>query len=203
MQFCFINYKHHAVYYVPMAYFIFNWRIIALQYCIGLCHTTTWISHEHVYVPSLSNLPPLPTPSQPSTLSQSTVWAPCAMQQIPVQLSSVALRCPTLCDPMNRSAPGLPVHHQLPEFTQTRVHRVGDAMQPSHPRLPPSPPAPSPPQQQGLFQWAICFTCVADMFQCCPLNRSHLLLPTLCPKSVLYVCVSILALQTGSSVPLF
>ena len=69
-----------------------------------------------------------------------------------VQFSSVAESCPTLCDPMNRSSPGLPVHHQLPEFTQTHVHRVGDAIQPSHPRSSPSPPAPNPSQHQGLFQ---------------------------------------------------
>ena len=56
-----------------------------------------------------------------------------------VQFSSVAQSCPTLCDPMNRSTPGLPVRHQLPEFTQTRVHRVSDAIQPSHPLLSPSP----------------------------------------------------------------
>ena len=54
---------------------------------------------------------------------------------------------------MNCSTPGLPVHHQLPEFTQTHVRRVGDAIQPSHPLLPPSPPAPNPSQHQGLFQW--------------------------------------------------
>ena len=54
---------------------------------------------------------------------------------------------------MNRSMPGLPVHHQLPEFTQTHVHRVGDAIQPSHPLLSPSPPAPNPSQHRGLFQW--------------------------------------------------
>ena len=59
--------------------------------------------------------------------------------------SSVAQSCPTLCDPMNRSTPGLPVHHQLPEFTQTHVHRVHDAIQPSHPLSSPSPPAPIPP----------------------------------------------------------
>ena len=53
--------------------------------------------------------------------------------------------CPTLCDPMNRRAPGLPVHHQLPEFTQTHVHPVSDAIQPSHPLSSPSPPAPIPP----------------------------------------------------------
>ena len=60
-----------------------------------------------------------------------------------VQFSSVAQSCPTLCNPMNCSTPGLPVHHQLPEFTQTHVHRVTDAIQPSHPRSSPSPPAPS------------------------------------------------------------
>ena len=60
--------------------------------------------------------------------------------------------CPTLCDPMNLSTPGLPVHHQLPEFTQTHVHRVGDAIQPSHHLLSPSPPAPNPSQHQSLFQ---------------------------------------------------
>ena len=62
-----------------------------------------------------------------------------------VQFSSVAQSCPTLCDPMNRSMPGLPVHHQLLEFTQTHVHQVGDAIQPSHPLSSPSPPVPIPP----------------------------------------------------------
>ena len=57
------------------------------------------------------------------------------------QFSSVAQSCPTLCNPMNRSTPGLPVHHQLLEFTQTHIHRVSDAIQPSHPLLSPSPPA--------------------------------------------------------------
>ena len=57
------------------------------------------------------------------------------------------------CNPMNRSTPGLPVHHQLPEFTQTHVHWVGDAIQPSHPLLSPSPPAPNPSQHQSFFQW--------------------------------------------------
>ena len=70
-----------------------------------------------------------------------------------VQFSSVTQSCPTLCDPMNRNTPGLPIHHQLPEFTQTHVHRVGDAIQPSHPLLAPSPPAPNPSQHQSLFQW--------------------------------------------------
>ena len=69
-----------------------------------------------------------------------------------VQFSSVAQPCLTLCDPMNHSTPRLPVHHQLPEFTQTNAHRVGDAIQPSRPLLSPSPPAPNPSQHQGLFQ---------------------------------------------------
>ena len=70
-----------------------------------------------------------------------------------IQFSSVAQSCPTLCDPMNRSTPGLPVHHQLPEFTQTHVHWVSDAIQPSHPLSSPSPPTPNPSQHQSLFQW--------------------------------------------------
>ena len=70
-----------------------------------------------------------------------------------VQFSLVTQSCPTLCDPINRSTPGLPVHHQLPEFTQTHVHRVSDAIQPSHHLSFPSPPAPNPSQHQGLFQW--------------------------------------------------
>ena len=60
--------------------------------------------------------------------------------------------CPTLCDSMNRSMPGLPVHHKLPEFTQTHIHRVSDAIQPSHPLSSPSHPAPNPSQRQSLFQ---------------------------------------------------
>jgi len=68
------------------------------------------------------------------------------------QIRSVAQSCPTLFDPMNPSTPGLPVHHQLPEFTQTHVHRVSDAIQPSHPLSSPFPPAPNPSQHQSLFQ---------------------------------------------------
>ena len=69
------------------------------------------------------------------------------------QFSSLTQPCPTLCDPMNRSMPGLPVHHQLPKSTQTHVHRVSDAIQPFHPLSSPSPPAPNPSQHQDLFRW--------------------------------------------------
>ena len=75
-----------------------------------------------------------------------------------IQFSSVAQSCPTLCDPINCSTPGLPIHHQLPEFTQTHIHRVCDAIQPSHPLSSPSPPVPNPSQHQSfpmsqLFAW--------------------------------------------------
>ena len=70
-----------------------------------------------------------------------------------VQFTSVAQSCPTLCDPMDYSTPGLPVHHQLPEFTQTQVHSVRDAIQPSHSLSSPSPPALNLSQHQGLFKW--------------------------------------------------
>ena len=72
---------------------------------------------------------------------------------IQAQFSSVTQSCPTLYDPLNHSMPGFPFHHQLPEFTQTHVHRVGDAIQPSHPLSSPFPPAPNPSQDQSLFQW--------------------------------------------------
>ena len=76
------------------------------------------------------------------------VWQTMLFQD---QFSSVTQLCPTLCDPMNCSTPGLLVHHQLPEFTQTHVHQVGDAIQLCHPLLSPSPPALNPSQHQSLF----------------------------------------------------
>ena len=69
------------------------------------------------------------------------------------QFSSVTQLCPILCDPMSCSTPGLPVHHQLPEFTQTHIHWVGDAIQLSHPLSSPSPPTLNLSQHQGFFQW--------------------------------------------------
>ena len=76
-----------------------------------------------------------------------------SLTRFSIKFSSVDQLCLTLCDPMNRSTPGLPVHHKLLEFTQTHVHWVSDAIQPSHPLSSPSPPAPNPSQHQGLFQW--------------------------------------------------
>ena len=89
-----------------------------------------------------------------------------------VQFSSVTQSCPTLCDPMNRSTPGLPVHHQLLEFTETHVRRVSDAIQPSHPLSSPSPPAPNPSQHQGLFQWVNSSHEVAKVLEFQPQHQS-------------------------------
>ena len=91
-----------------------------------------------------------------------------------VHFSSVAQSCPTLCDPMNCSMPGLPVHHQLPESTQTHVHWVSDAIQPSHPLLPPSPPTFYLSQHQRLLQWVSSSHRVAKVLEFqlhCPSNE--------------------------------
>jgi len=105
----------------------------------------------------LSELSPMTHPSWVALqgMAHSFIELDKAVMQviILVQFSSVAQLCLTLCDPMNCSTPGLPVHHQLLEFTQIHVHRVGDAIQPSYPLSSPSPPAPNPSQHQGLFQW--------------------------------------------------
>ena len=113
--------------------------------------------HVRLPCPSLShevcsNSYPLCQWRHPAIPSSVTPFSSCPYQ---LQFSSVAQSCPTLCDPMNRSTPGLPVHHQLPESTQTHVHRVGDAIQLSHPLSSPSPPALilSQNQHQSLFQW--------------------------------------------------
>ena len=100
--------------------------------------------------------------SMRETQVQSLVWEDLTCRRAtklmhhncwPCTLSSVAQSCPILCDPLDCSMPGLPVHHQLLEFTQTHVHWVGDAMQPSHPLSSPSAPAFNLSQHQGLFQW--------------------------------------------------
>ena len=82
--------------------------------------------------------------------SLASLWTVLASVQFSC---SVIQLCPTLCNPMNHSMPGLPIHHQLPESTQTHVHWVGDAIQPSHPLSFPSPPALNLSQHQGLFKW--------------------------------------------------
>ena len=82
-----------------------------------------------------------------------------------LQFSSVTQLCPPLCDPINCTTLGLPVHHQLPEFTQTLVHQVSDAIQPSHPLSSPSPPALNLSQHQGLFNWVSSLHQVAKVLE--------------------------------------
>ena len=113
----------------------------------------SWLS----FPPPGDLLDPSIEPSSPAlqadSLSLSLLGRPLyAYNNVFFQFSSVAQLCLTLCDPMNCSTPGLPVHHQLLHFTQTHVHRVGDAIQTSHPLSSPSPPAPNPSQHQSLFQ---------------------------------------------------
>ena len=114
------------------------WTSVAL--CTQVCGSPTQYRPINYFIPVIS----VPDP-------QCVIQKAYLKLIMSVQISSVAQSCPTLCDPMNHSTPGLPVHHQLPEFTQT--HRVSDAIQPSHPLVSPSPPAPNPSQQQSLFQW--------------------------------------------------
>ena len=83
----------------------------------------------------------------------NTKIVPCFKKGLKINISSVAQSCPTLCNPMDCSTPGLPVHLHLPEFTQTRVHHVGDAIQPFHPLSTPPPPTFNLSQHQGLFKW--------------------------------------------------
>ena len=92
-----------------------------------------------------------------NTVSELSTWSPCIFQvsylRSSVQFISVAQSCLTICNPINRSTPGLLVHHQLPQFTQTHIHWVSDAIQPSHPLSSPSPPMFNLSQHQGLFKW--------------------------------------------------
>ena len=97
--------------------------------------------------------------------SDTFSWTASTLAKWVIQFSSVAQSCPTLCNPMNRSTPGLPIHHQLSEFTQTHAHRVSDAVQPSHPLLSPSPPALNLSWHQGLFRWAMYLHQVAEVLE--------------------------------------
>ena len=99
-----------------------------------------------------SSLPPFFVPSFPFPPSLPSFLPFCSPIFRSDQIRSVAQSCLTLCDPMTHSTPGLPVRHQLLEFTETHVHRVSDAIQPSHPLSSTSPPAPNPSQHQSLFQ---------------------------------------------------
>jgi len=158
---CFISYKTTMRYVFSLSYLysVITEVLSSLQF-IGShknlhfkginTHKQIWVlyfakykdsAHCVAFIHSYHWLTAIPNSRKPQFLYSS------------VQFSSIAQSCPTLCDPMNPSVSGLPIHHQLPEFTQTHVHRVGDGIQPSHPLPSPSPPAPNPSQHQSLFQW--------------------------------------------------
>ena len=99
------------------------------------------------------------------TNSPSVCMNLCDSMGAPSQFSLVTQSCPTLCDPMNGSPPGLPVHHQLPESTQTHVNCVGDAIQPSHPLPSPSPLALNLSQHQSIFKWVSSLHQVAKVLE--------------------------------------
>ena len=160
-----------------MEYWIGNiyWELLPLrimkvkvtQSCPTLCNPLDYTVHgilkarilELVAVPLSRGILPTQGSNQVSLSYLTPITPGCGcicllnINLIGQSVSSVAQSCPTLCDPMNHSTPGLPIHHQLLEFTQTHVHGVGDAIQPSHPLLSPSPPVPNPSQHQSLFQW--------------------------------------------------
>ena len=131
--------------------FVTPW-ITACQASLSITNSQSslkFMSIESVMPSSISSSV-VPFSSCPQSLPASGSFP---MSQLYSLFSSVTQSCWTLCDPTNRGMPGLPVHHQLPEFTQTHVHQVGDAIQPSHPLSSPSPPALNPSQHQSLFQW--------------------------------------------------
>ena len=134
---------------IPWTEFIRSLRVGHVWSNLAHTHACTYIEHVAYICSKLSIIRKMQIKVlyiQFSSLqSLSHVWL--------FQFSSVAQSCPTLGDPMNRSTPGLPVHQQLPEVTQTHVHRVGDAIQPSHPLSSSSLPAFNLSQHQGLFQW--------------------------------------------------
>ena len=155
---------HHIEFFSPQpgSYSIGNETKMTTNWIklLNVIRGTTWgqltvlfLSSIHILKDSKSKCAPGAYPKHQHANACETTCIEKGRNQGKNQIRSVAQSCPTLCDPMNRRTPGLPVHHQLPEFIQTHVHRVSDAIQPSHPLLSPSPPAPNPSQHQSLFQW--------------------------------------------------
>ena len=127
-------------------------RSMGISSCISIIDY--WFNSTVILKQTLYDFYPFKFSNMCFIIQNAIYFGECSMWTFSwVQFSSVAQLCPTLCDPMSSSTPVLPVHHQLPEFTQTHVHWVGDAIQPSPPLLFPSPPALNLAQRQGLFKW--------------------------------------------------
>ena len=131
------------------------WPVCSWQNSISLCPASFCIPRPNL--PVTPGVSWLPTFEFQSPIMKRTTFLGVICKRScgssSDQIRSVTQSSLTLCDPMNRSMPGLQVHHQLLEFTQTHVHRVSDAIQPSHPLSSPSPLAPNPSQHQSLLQW--------------------------------------------------
>ena len=123
---------------------------VSYSHGISQARILEWVAVPYSRVSSYPGREPA-SPTAPALAGGFFITKPPGM--LSVEFSSVTQSCPILWDSMNHSTPGLPVHHQFPEFTQTHVHWVGDAIQPSHPLSSPSPLTPNPSQHQGLFQW--------------------------------------------------
>ena len=156
--FAYLFFKNKGFFPLPYGYYrILDTVPCAVSSMTLLCIHSAYDS-LHLLTPQFQSIPPLcPRPRQPQVCCLCRWVYFCFVNKFiclfSVQFSSVAQSCPTLWDPMNCSTPGLPVHHHLPEFTQTHVHWVSDAIQPSHALSSPSPPALNPSQHQSLFQW--------------------------------------------------
>ena len=136
-----------------------------------------WCMHVYtcVYVHAYEHMP------------EFTCLVPKKLRPTSVQFSSIAQSCLALCDPMNHSTPGLPVHHQLLEFTQTHVHWVGDAIQPSQPLSSPSPPTFNLSQHQGLFKWVSSLHQVAKVLE----FQTHIVKYIYVNFRALYICLNL------------
>ena len=154
-------YKNQSeiIYIYPMKECIILWRERGVSYSVSLWvvkfekRNSKWWSWYSLQGSSFRTLKLMASIGLDSISNEAGQWALKGFMKCSAQFSSVAQSCLSLCDPMNCNTPGLPVHHQLPEFTQIHVHWVDDAIQLSHPLSSPSLPAPNPSQHQGLFQW--------------------------------------------------
>ena len=126
---------------------LFWWLPLYLQIMFSFCVPWSINFNKDLFMSSIKDKEFIHWPNSLAS------FASLPLSLISDQIRSVTQSCLTLWDPMNRSTPGLPVHHHLPEFTQTHVYRVSDTIQPSHLLLSPSPLAPNPSQHQSLFQW--------------------------------------------------
>ena len=138
-----------------------------IQLCVTLCTVACQAPLSRILQARI--LEWVAPPKDWNLISYSPVMAGDSLQLAPpwlsFSISSVSQLCPTFCNPMDCRTPGLPVHHQLQEFTQTHVHWVSDAIQPSHPLSSPSPPTFNLSQQQALFQWVSSLHQVAKVLE--------------------------------------